>query len=433
MSQHLDRARMLIDVRRFRDAVQPILQHLADEPNSAYAHAMLSRCYLQMKELPAALKAAREAIHHEPDYGYGHYIHSFVLRDLKRQFEARRAIREALRLDPHNPDFLSQSADLNNLREKYDDAIRDAERGLAIDPTHVECACDRAFALMCQQKYQQADDALKEILAAHPDQSRIHATMGWVAVNCNKYKLAREYFLEALRIDPENQWAEEGIEETRQQNFLWRFVATRETALSETLPSVFLVVFLAWIFQPMLWVLTWHERQPPRPPETPVERLYTSLVFAGISLIVVFALCGRSLANAGLLGTPHQRAGLKLREIVSATAGWVLILLGTLLMATGGYIESRGLHGLGCVAFWLAVSAANAGKYRSQWFRGASIVVGFMYLVTGLASAGKLIVPQSSILEQLAGQHWILVALMPVLYWSFNYMELHQQKDDDLR
>lgn len=429
MSSHLERARMLIDVHRYRDAVPLVLEHLAEEPNSVYAHAMLSRCYLQMKQLPAALKAAQEAIHHEPDYGYAHYIHSFVLRDLKRHFDARRAIREALRLEPHNADFLSQSADLFNLREKYDDAIRDAERGLALDPMHVECACDRAFALMCKQQFQRADAALKEILAAHPDQSRIHATMGWVAVNCRKYKLARQYFSEALRIDPENKWAEEGMEESRQQNFVWRFIASREPALTESLPSVFLVAFLAWIFQPMLWMLPWHEREGAHQAETPGGRVYSSLVFAVISLIIVFALCGTSLAKIGLLGTAHLRAGLQPREIIAAIAGWSLLLIGMLLMAVGSYADSRSLHGVGCVAFWVAISAANAGKYRSPLFRGGSVLMGFTYLITGMACVGKLIIPQSLILQQLANQHWLLIAFMPVLYWSLNYLELHSEPE----
>src|SRR5262245_55164515 len=133
MPSHLDRAQMLMDVHRPKEAARALLDYLADVPNSAQAHAMLARCHLELNQLRDAKAEIEQAIHLAPDDAYGHYIHSFVLRDLKRPKEARKAIDEALQLSPDNPHYLAQSADLMCHAGWYEEAIREAESGLEID------------------------------------------------------------------------------------------------------------------------------------------------------------------------------------------------------------------------------------------------------------------------------------------------------------
>ena len=60
MSPHYDRALLLYQQSRYDLAEQELRQALANEPNDAFAHALLALCLCHRKDYPAAMRQPRK-------------------------------------------------------------------------------------------------------------------------------------------------------------------------------------------------------------------------------------------------------------------------------------------------------------------------------------------------------------------------------------
>jgi hypothetical protein len=88
-----------------------------------------------------------------------------------------------------------------------------AEEGLALDPEHAGCTNLRAMALVKLGRTAEAGDTIDAALARVPETSATHANRGWTLLEQGKADAALGHFREALRLDPENEWARRGIVE----------------------------------------------------------------------------------------------------------------------------------------------------------------------------------------------------------------------------
>ena len=70
----LQRADILMDQKRFKDAERFIGEALGLEPQNAEALAMLARCYINDKKFEEAREALNKALAVEPNNAYYHYI-----------------------------------------------------------------------------------------------------------------------------------------------------------------------------------------------------------------------------------------------------------------------------------------------------------------------------------------------------------------------
>lgn len=104
------------------------------------AYALLALCLGEQKPPPPeSLRSARTAVSLAPDLPFTHYVLASVLHhSLDKSSEAEQAIREAIRLDPWDAHYFSLLANINLSRRRWTEAHQAAERGLAIDPEHVE-------------------------------------------------------------------------------------------------------------------------------------------------------------------------------------------------------------------------------------------------------------------------------------------------------
>jgi tetratricopeptide (TPR) repeat protein len=66
------------------------------------------------------------------------------------------------------------------------------------------------------------DEARHTIATAmriNPENERTHADKGWIELNNNNRPLAEKHFREALRINPNNQYAEVGLKRVMDKNY----------------------------------------------------------------------------------------------------------------------------------------------------------------------------------------------------------------------
>ena len=225
MNPHLQRALMLLEQSRYDMAEDELRKLLASDPDDAMAHAVLALTLARSKKYADAVAEAENAIHLAPDQPFVHYAHSVALSERNDKSQAVKAVETAIGMDPYNVNFFAQLAQLKFGMREWQAAQEAAEAGLDLDPEDVACTNLRAMALVKLGKSIEAGDALGTALKRAPEDAFSHANMGWSFLEQNKPEQAMEHFREALRLDPEMEWARAGIVEAmKARYFLYRLM-----------------------------------------------------------------------------------------------------------------------------------------------------------------------------------------------------------------
>jgi tetratricopeptide (TPR) repeat protein len=142
-----------------------------------------------------------------PGAAYVHYALAYALDDVGRPDEASAALHEALRLDPGRPDYHALLAYLEARRRCYPESLAAAEAGLRLAPEHAPCLNRRALALAALHRPEEAEAVSRCALALAPDDAATRAHVGGVLLQQDKPAPALEHLSQALRLDPEMDWA----------------------------------------------------------------------------------------------------------------------------------------------------------------------------------------------------------------------------------
>jgi tetratricopeptide (TPR) repeat protein len=223
MTPRLQRASLLIDQGRYELAERELTAAMAEEPNDAVTHGLMAICMLSRERFDEATDFAERAIHLAPDSPMGYGVAAIVWRTRRHFDKAEASIREAIALLPYDADYRATLSSIKYLQKDWEAAREAAEAALAIDPEHTDALNLRAESL---RKLGRTGDALAELetsLQVNPDSAGTHASLGWTYLQKGNRAKATEHFREALRLDPELEWAREGVLETlRSYNPLYR-------------------------------------------------------------------------------------------------------------------------------------------------------------------------------------------------------------------
>lgn len=211
MSASRERAWAALSHDRWEIAEREWRGVLAEDPDDAQAHAALAICLAERERLPEAEREADAAIGLAPDLDFAHYVRARVLRDRNRFAEAAKAAAEAIRLDPDNANNRLILASIHCSQSQWPACLAAADAGLAIDPEHDACANLRALALTHLGRKDEAAATIAGALQRSPENSLTHTNQGWALLHRNQPQPALEHFREALRLDPGNAWAREGL------------------------------------------------------------------------------------------------------------------------------------------------------------------------------------------------------------------------------
>jgi tetratricopeptide (TPR) repeat protein len=212
-SPQLQRALVLLEQGRHELAEKELRHHLAESPRDGFALSLLAITLLEQERRDEAEQTAKEGILAAPDLAYTHFALARVLSDRNREPEAAEAIKEAIRLDPTDADYHCMHAGIELDRRNWPSALEAAETGLQFDPEHVGCNNLRAMALVKLGRKAEAGATISGTLARDPDNASSHANQGWTFLESGNRKQAMHHFRESLRIDPDNDWAKQGLVE----------------------------------------------------------------------------------------------------------------------------------------------------------------------------------------------------------------------------
>lgn len=213
MNVHLQHAARLIDQSRHELAEEQLRLALAQEPQDALAHALMAQCLCEREKFDEAQQEVQQSIHLAPDLPYAHYAHARLLVARNRFKEAAAAAQEAIRLAPEDPDYYALLSLVHYNLRNWPAALQNAEQGLQLDAEHTGCANLRTMTLVKLGRAGEAAETINATLAKNPEDDLSHANQGWVYLEQNQSQKALEHFREALRLDPDNEWARQGIVE----------------------------------------------------------------------------------------------------------------------------------------------------------------------------------------------------------------------------
>ena len=225
MTATWQRALLLHHQGRHGDAERELRQHLSGDPHDPLAHALLAMCLAEQERFDAAEQEADAAVGLGPDVPMAHFARARVLTDRRRYAEAEAAVREAIRLDPDSPSFFSLLAAILYEQNRWADALAAAERGLEVDPEHDGCVNFRAMALVKLGRRDEAGATIGAALARDPGNELTHANQGWAQLHRGEHRKALEHFREALRLNPNFEYARAGVVEAlKARHLIYRWM-----------------------------------------------------------------------------------------------------------------------------------------------------------------------------------------------------------------
>lgn len=245
----IKRAGILLEQSRFQQADKELRSALTYEPQNILAMQMLISCQLGLDKNQEALQLSQSLLGLQPDDSYNLYIHSVVLLNLDRGKEAEPFIREAISQEPYEAAFYEILSRIYLSRKEWEDTLRYANEGLAIDPGHLGCLNMRTMSLTKLNRKQEAIQTIEDVLQQDPDNAYSHTNVGWAKLEQGDHKSAKVHFAEALRLEPSLEHARSGmLEAVKAGNIVYRlFLAFSFWVAKHQSQSQWAIVIGSWL------------------------------------------------------------------------------------------------------------------------------------------------------------------------------------------
>lgn len=380
MTAHYDRAVLLFEQSRFDLAEQELRQSLSDEPGDSRAHALLAMCLCGRKDYETATLQAEEAIHLDPEVPLGYFALSSVLYQRGRLPEAEAAIEQALERAPWDADYYSQLASIRFEQRRWPAALEAAEEGLRLDAEHIGCTNLRAMSLVKLGRRAEAGAALGDALRREPEDALTHANQGWTLLEQRQPDKAVEHFREALRLEPDMEWARQGIIEALKARH--------------------------WLYRQMLGYFLWMQRLGGRArwgviiglllaqrvlasdAPGPLAPLGT-ILFCGLLAFMFLTWTADPLFNLLLRFNRLGRLALSRQQIWASNCVAACLLLALVFLACWGDTGEILYSLAALMAAWLVLPVAGTFKTSAGWPRQLMIL--YTILLIAMAAGGMSI------------------------------------------
>ncbi len=330
MSQHLQRAQLLMNQQRYELAEEQLRLALADEENRGVAHGLLALCLLERERFDDAQAHAQQAIHEAPDESFSFLVLGRVLLERNRLAESEPVVRDAIRLNPYDADNFALMAEIARRGYRWNECLAATEEGLAQDPDNEWCINLRAMALVKLGRRDEAGQSIDAALQHNPEDGFTHANQGWTLLHDGQPQKAMEHFREALRLEPNLEWARLGIiEAMKAKFFLYRWMLGFFLWMTKFPPKVQIALVLGVMFG-QRWLANTMKA-------APVLEPFAGFITVGYLLFVWMCWTAPTLFNLALRFNRFGRMVLNREEKLESTLAGVCITA-WLLLGTYGFL-----------------------------------------------------------------------------------------------
>lgn len=203
-SLHLNTmARAYAMERRWNDALTTINGALDLEPEDpSMHHCLRADILLDLKRYEEAIADAEAVLTIEPDHWHSHIQIAHARFAQGRQNDARDHIAEVVRMAPDDPSALRMASRLYALNNKFAGALKLADQALALD---TECLAShrlRSHILSDMADHWSASHAFREVITRDPSDVSAHCRLSEALLSIEDYDEAVEVAGRLIDLDP---------------------------------------------------------------------------------------------------------------------------------------------------------------------------------------------------------------------------------------
>jgi Flp pilus assembly protein TadD len=210
INEQLWRISDLMDEGSYQDAASHLRPLLAAHPDDARPWMLLAAVRAELGNLGSAVTAAEKAVALTPDNAYAHWLLGSLLFTNKQYKRALEEAEASLRLDYDSADSYVLKGRALAALGRREEAIKPLEGALVVDPEHDGARRLRALFLEQTGRTEEARGEFMAALERDADDAFAHTGRGWIGLRTGETNTAA-HFRNALRIDPDSEWAKEGL------------------------------------------------------------------------------------------------------------------------------------------------------------------------------------------------------------------------------
>lgn len=331
-STHLQRGLHLLRVRRYAEAEAAFKEVLRSDPEHDYAlHQLAISQWNQPGREKDALASVQQAVRVAPNDSDHHALKAILVGRIHNFDFAMGPANEALRLNPTSTFAWYVRANLHLNARKLPQAEADARKALQHDPDHSGAANVLSHALRMQGRVAENAGQIAGMLARDPEDDDNHAAAGWNAIQAGKYPEAQIHFREALRLNPDSEFARHGlIESFKARSRVYRLYLRWSLWMSSKSKGA------QWGIVLGLYAVTRFSALLFNGPYAPVAILILVLYF----LFVLWAHIARGIGNFMLVCDRFARHALHRSEKIEAWVVGLCVISSIALGAVGALLDN---------------------------------------------------------------------------------------------
>lgn len=246
---HIDRGHTLLELNRIEQALEEFTKALSFDPLGREALTQVTICQINLRRYDVALENINALIANNPDFDFGHYLLAHYYHVKEKYQQAEEAIVEAIKFAPHTSSYFAKYAQIKLETKNWEKALELSNIGLALDPEDSGCLNTRANALNKLNKKDELAQTVDKLLEINPNDAYSHANVGWAKLEQNDHEGARKHFIEALRIDPNYNYAKDGLMQSiKAKNPIYRVFLQYSLWFTNLQQYAMLLFFVGFIF-----------------------------------------------------------------------------------------------------------------------------------------------------------------------------------------
>jgi tetratricopeptide (TPR) repeat protein len=206
-----ERARLLGELGRHKEAIPLLHQALAFTPQDADLLCCLSSAHYHLREWKQALNFAEEAIAAEPQTAWAHALRSQIMVVRNRGREAVKSGEEAMRLAPYYADYLRPLFHAYVSCQRWKDAEKAAIRYREMRPDLPAPYEMLATVAQAKRRALEAASYLRQARVLDPTSPEIARRLALLELHRKRTPETFQRLYEAARLDPANTQAQKSL------------------------------------------------------------------------------------------------------------------------------------------------------------------------------------------------------------------------------
>lgn len=210
-SANFKRGLQLYELGRYKDTITYFKNELSQNIDNFEAKLFLAHAYFYTDATDDANTLVLELQAIAPNYGPIYHLLGQIALHHDKNKQALSYIEQAISLEPYNSDFFGLKSYILIAEKQFEDALNFANKGLEIDAKSSTCLNARAASLTKLNRKEEAEQTIENLLNDDPENPFSQANVGWNHLENNNVDKAQHHFKASLKIDPNDDYAREGM------------------------------------------------------------------------------------------------------------------------------------------------------------------------------------------------------------------------------